>query len=344
MYLPEVKPGPPRRAIVSIQAFSITLSSGTSNTATINAVDTTRSVIVLGGMHGNSTVTGRIRGQAVLTNSTTVTVTRGVSTTSTLVVKGTVIEFAPWVVASVQSGTVTLAAATTGTATITSVDTARAVVIDNGASVAAAGSAITGAFAQFTLTNATTVTAKTGASSSNSFGFTVVEFRPGALAQLVAGSLDATNTNTADTVTLAPNVDAAMAALLFAGTLSSSNSLDVGFTRAALTDGSTVTQTRTTGTSAEHGCALAVAQLGRRVVRRVQRGTVAISASTSGTATIEAVDPSRSWVMFLGMSAAVAATPDQALASLALTAADTVTATVGTSGTTTVSFEVVTFH
>lgn len=344
MYRVEHKLGPPRRAIVSIQAFSITLTSGTSNTATINAVDTTRSVIVLGGAHGNSIVTGRIRAQVVLTNSTTITATRGVSTTSTLVVKGTIIEFAPWVVASVQSGTITPAAATTGTATITSVNTARAVVIDNGAVVGSSGSNISGAFAQLTLTNATTVTAKAGLANSNSFGFTVVEFQSAALAQLVAGGVDVTNTNTSDTVSLAPNVDPAMAVLLFAGTLSSTSTIDVAFTRAALTDGSTVTQTRTTGTNAEHGCALAVAQLSRRVVRRVQRGTVAISASTSGTATIEAVDVSRSWVMFLGVSAAVGATPDQALASLALTAADTVTATLGTSGTVTVSFEVVTFH
>jgi len=343
MYRISHKPGAPRRAIVSCQQFSVSLSSGTSNTATINAVDTTRSVIILSGMHGNSTVTGRIRGQAVLTNSTTVTVTRGVSTTLTLVVKGTVIEFAPWVVASVQSGTITPAAATTGTATITSVDTARAVVLDQGAVCGAAGSAITGSFAQLTLTNATTVTAKTGAAGSNSFGFSVVEFRPGVLAQLVAGSLDATNTNTSDTVTLAPNVDTSMAALLFAGMLSSSNSLDVGFTRAALTDGSTVTQTRTTGTSAEHGSALAVAQLSRRVVRRIQRGTVSIAAGFTGTATIEAVDTSRSYVILLGFSVAAAATPDQALPSLALTAADTVTATLGSGGTVTASFEVVTF-
>ena len=342
MYRIEHKPGPARRAIVSCQQFTVALTSGTSNTATINAVDTTRAVIIPGGMYGNSTVTARIRAQTVLTNSTTITSTRGVSTTATLVVKGTIIEFSPWVIASIQSGTITPSASTTGTATITAVDTARSIVIAGGAVCGAAGNNINGAFAQLTLTNATTVTAKAGAATSNSFGFTVIEFQPGALARLVAGGLDATNTNTADTVALAPGVDAAVAALFFAGTLSSTNSVDVGFTRAALTDGATVTQTRTTGTSAEHGIAAAVAQLSRRVVRRVQRGTVTISAVNTGTATIEAVDINRSWVAFLGMSCAVGATPDQCLAGVSLTAADTVTAALGTAGTVTVSFEVVT--
>lgn len=342
MYRVEHQPGPPRRAVVSCQQFSVTVSSGTSSTATINPVDTSRSVIIPGGMYGNSTVTARILGQSVLTNATTVTVTRGVSVAATLVAKGTVVEFAPWVVSSIQTGTITPSAATTGTATITAVDTSRSLVIAGGAVVAAAASVINTAFAQMTLTNATTVTAKAGAATSNSFGFTVIEFQSAALARIAAGALDATNTNTTDTVTLAPNVETPAAVSFFQGQISSSNSLDVGFVRAALTDGATVTQTRTTGTSAEHGVAVAVAQLGRRVVRRVHRGTITITAGTTGTATIEAVDLGRSWVMFLGMSAAVGATPDQALPTVALTAADTVTATLGSTGTITVSFEVVT--
>jgi hypothetical protein len=74
---------------------------------------------------------------------------------------------------SVQQGTITISSSTSGTATITSVNTAKAVIHLNGAYFTGSSSPCGVGVA---LTNATTVTATTGASANITVKFTVVEY------------------------------------------------------------------------------------------------------------------------------------------------------------------------
>ena len=68
------------RVIRSIQRGTIVLSGVASNTATITAVDTTKSRLCLLGLLTDQTAADRIHTHLVLTNATTVTATRGLGT------------------------------------------------------------------------------------------------------------------------------------------------------------------------------------------------------------------------------------------------------------------------
>ena len=84
-------------AIKSIQQISITLAvtTGTSGTAAISSVDTTKSYVVCNGQN-NDTAAADPRDYLctlVLTNATTVTATRNRASTTGITIKGTVVEF-----------------------------------------------------------------------------------------------------------------------------------------------------------------------------------------------------------------------------------------------------------
>jgi len=76
----------------SVQYGSVTITTGTSNTATITSVDTTKAVLITLGSScdiDNATYTPR----ATLTNATTVTATRVGSGGQTTVTSFVVVEF-----------------------------------------------------------------------------------------------------------------------------------------------------------------------------------------------------------------------------------------------------------
>ena len=80
------------------------------------------------------------------------------------------------IIKSIQRATITFAAATTATATITSVDTTKALLSHLGV-VAGAGNSFTNDSIRLELTNATTVTAtRAGASGTPIVGFEVIEY------------------------------------------------------------------------------------------------------------------------------------------------------------------------
>lgn len=82
-------------AIKSIQPFSITLNATSSGTATIIAVDTSKAYLVYNGVSLDATAGGASAhhwfAKLVLTNSTTVTASRG-GITGICIVNGMVIE------------------------------------------------------------------------------------------------------------------------------------------------------------------------------------------------------------------------------------------------------------
>lgn len=91
-------------------------------------------------------------------------------------------------VRSVQYGSITLAAATTGTATITAVSVANSVVMYLGATLPFLGPN-PATYARLSITNATTITATSGGNSQAVVMFVVIEFQTGALKSLQAGTI-----------------------------------------------------------------------------------------------------------------------------------------------------------
>lgn len=171
----------------STQAGTISVTT-TTNTATITAVTAGQAMVIWGGTTSNDTTNAGYGASLVLslTNGTTVTATANgtVTGSTTSIAHYTIIEFKAAAIKSVNRGTITIAvSATTGTASITAVNTAYAIPNFTGFSsesgAANANDAI--GFTDMTLTNSTTVTATRNTSSgsfTNNCGWEVIEHNP----------------------------------------------------------------------------------------------------------------------------------------------------------------------
>lgn len=166
-------------AIKSIQRGTIAIAgAGTTNTATITAVDMANSVLRF---LGESLTTGAAdKGFARLTftDATTITATRS-GGAGTLTVSYEVVEFYPGFIKSIQRGTIVTNNVASNTATITAVDTTKSQVDHLGSLNNDSGSLDAGNWrTRLTLTNGTTVTANYGNTSalSATTGYQVVEY------------------------------------------------------------------------------------------------------------------------------------------------------------------------
>ncbi len=95
---------------------------------------------------------------------------------------------------SIQYGRVSIVAATSATDTITSVDTSHAFLILLGAM---APTNFNNNLPTVELTNATTVTARTGTAGTTDVDFIVVEFYPGTLKSVQQGAIDISGSSSA---------------------------------------------------------------------------------------------------------------------------------------------------
>jgi hypothetical protein len=174
--------------ISSVQQISITIGgSSNSNTTTITSVDTSRSMVLWNGFTtdaqaddaGNKFGNNIVSGYLTLTNSTTVTATRGGNDgAKTVTLYGTVIEFAASAVTSIQRGTIAIGSgSTTNTATLSSITTSRSVVFHTGYTISGSGGPgeLPGLLI---ISSSTQLTAQRGVSSSLTVtvGYAVVEF------------------------------------------------------------------------------------------------------------------------------------------------------------------------
>jgi len=203
-------------AIKSIQAGSTAMTtSQASNTSTITGVTTANSGILYNGCI--TALTGTVQAQfmtaAVLTNATTVTVSRG-SASGAMTVYWTVIEFNSGILHSnTQAGNVLVSSSTPATTTITSVTAANSMLFWGGQTSASTGSSAWCNATAMTLTNATTVTATMDNSpvSGTTAYFTVIEFK----------STDIKSVNRATTTIASGNslTDTTISAVVLANTL-----------------------------------------------------------------------------------------------------------------------------
>lgn len=164
--------------IKSVQKLAKTdATTNASYTDTITSVTTGNSLIFYGGVR--STMTGAnypsMFHTLQLTNGTTVTYTRSGALGTSRTVCGTVVEFQSGILnSSVQRNTLAIAAGTSNTATITSVNTSKSFANFCGWLSGGATPAVT--FTDVALTNATTVTTNLNSSGSSTLSYEVAEF------------------------------------------------------------------------------------------------------------------------------------------------------------------------
>lgn len=165
--------------IQSVQQTTTTLTSAnTSDTATITSVNTANTILIWQGISGGGQTVLNYGYRATLTNGTTITLTRNGTDTTTRTINVTALEFASGVINTIQRGTIAVDSATSNTATVTSVNTAKSFVNYVGFSTDFAVATYDTAYPRITLTNATTVTATKGsnAATATTVGYEVVEF------------------------------------------------------------------------------------------------------------------------------------------------------------------------
>lgn len=331
--------------IKSIQKGSITIgAAASSNTATISAVTTANTVLIYDGAQCGQTNQTSGLDAAVrisLTNSTTVTATRG-GTSSSVTVNFTVVEFASGV-NSVQAGTIAIVgAATSNTATISAVG-ANAFVMWLGSSTATANVDTGDLQGSVTLTNTTTVTARCEANVALTIGYMVADLDSTIVNTVQARAVvhaDTSSTKT-DTITSVTPGNT----LLFYNGLDDigGHAAANGAYTLALTNGTTVTLAKNGTANSGDTIRYTVVQFASACLNGgLQRGTIALSAASSGTATISSIDPSLSfvnWGNWLGANANFNVTTP----TLTLTNPTTVTAALNSAGTVTVAYEVIQF-
>lgn len=290
------------------QQGEITIPAGsTSNTLTISSVTTANTVLLFDGWQTDNTGSqGRELFPIIaLTNSTTITATRNTSNVSFgVTVRFTVVEFKSSAITSIQSGTISNGSGgTTATATITSVNTARAVTFIYGFTTTGASTTYTSMMNRLDLTNSTTVTSTKNASGSAlTVGYAVVEFAAGIINSIQQRAVTLTTANTSDTDTIT-SVTMANTMLVYTGTSSSSNSADnslytlqlASATQVTLTRGSISTNTRTIGYT--------VVEFVSGILNSVQRGTTPMNSVNSADTTITSVNTAKSACNFCGFVA-----------------------------------------
>lgn len=325
----------------SIQQVSITITAGTSNTAVINPVGSNAFVI-----WQNQTAVGTGNDgatcQALVFFSGT-TATAQIISSGTVTVKFIILDPGPGLVTGVQTGTIQLNNVTSNTATITSVNTGLSAVFYAGGNTGLATQGLFGAknAVNLTLTNATTVTAKVATANASvvNVAYYVVTFAAAAIQSLqqfsVTETLSSSNTQIITSVTTGNTMIAWGGINTPGGLLSTSPWI-------TLTNATTVTLTSTA--AANYVCNFTVIEFVSGVLTNAQRGSVATSVSTSGTATLgTSVTTANSFCSYLGATGA-GITDATDNCNVSLTNSTTVTTNVNTAVTITAGYEVVQFN
>lgn len=326
--------------VISTEQFSVTIaSSSATGTATLTKrVNTATSFIVWGGQIASATNTENTLARLVLTDGVTVTATRDTASATTITVSGTVVYCSPQFVKSVQAGSVSITGAAT-TSTITAVRTDKTVVLANGFTTSNANANLTTSLARVSLTNSTTVTV-----NMNSVGTTcvvnyvAVEFQPDCVISVQQVAITAAS-GTSATATLATNVDVNNSLCFFGGQQAAGNTYAQMLSRIQLTNGTTVTANWNTSSIVTRTINVTVVNFAPKVIRSIRRGTTTITATTSATSTIDFVDVNMAWCMFLGFSC-TGSSQSTTWSRVVLTNGTTITATLNSSGTDTVNWEV----
>jgi hypothetical protein len=334
----------------SVQQGTITIASG-STTGTASVTAPTGTGILL--YQGNSTSATTSMAQSLVRLSisgTTVTATRNTSSTNTCTVNFAYIDADPTnLVNSVQYGSIAITSGTSNTATISSVTTGNSVVALLGFTAANATFDWELNSPILTLTSATVVTAAVGALSTNcTANFVVIEFKGSALNQSTQFFSKAWTNSTLTTTQTITSVNVNNSMLIYSGSHNgntATSAIDQQYV--TLTNATTVTIASGVANSDAIKCNFWVVEFVAGVLsQNAQRGTIALSAVTSNTATITSATTTQTLCNYCGFTTSISAVTSLAtvLPNITQTNATTLTAAKNTgTGLTTVSYEALTF-
>lgn len=333
-----------------VQQVSITIASGaTTGTASVSAATGTFFLLY----QGNSTSATTSMAQSlarVSISGTTVTATRNTSSTNTCTVNAVVVDAdGTNLVSSVQFGTIAVTAGTSNTASISSVTTGNSVVALLGYTAANATFDFELNCPILTLTSATVVTAAVGALSTNcTAGFCVIQFQAGALNQSTQFFSKAWTNSALTTTQTITSVNVNNSMLIYAGSHNgntAASAIDQQYI--TLTNGTTVTIASGFADGDAIKCNFWVVEFVSGVLsQNAQRGTIALSAVTSNTASITSAATAQTVANYCGYTTSIVAATSLAtvLPNLTQTSATVLTAAKNTgTGLTTVSYEALTF-
>lgn len=338
--------------ISSVQPFEITIGGGdTTDTVTISSVTTSRSVIFWGGVNTDniSSTQREINARVELTNATTVTASRDTSDASySVTVWGTVVEFTSDMVDSVQTGTINISSGTSATATVSSVDTSRSAVFYLGFTSDGATSSADNVTPALTLTNATTVTATRGETTSlftPTVGYALVQFKAGVIDSVQQRTVAFSGTNNSETDTIS-SVNTSRTMLIWQGVYSTISTISAWKYDMTLTNNTTVTFTRENTSSTDRSIHYTAIEFASGVVGALRRGSTTLGTSTTTLDTsISSVNTSKAVLNFGGYRTD-STNVDSSFTSAKLQSATSVRAqrSDGVSGSTAVGWEVVEFN
>lgn len=338
----------------SVQQVSITIASGaTTGTASITAATGTYFVV----FQGNTTTATTTNSQAfarVSISGTTVTATRGASSANTCTVNCAIVDAdATNLIKSVQMGTISLTSQASNTATITSVTAANAAVHMLGFTTTGTGYHYDLDSPVLVLTNATTVTCSIlqGADTNTEVvGYLVVEFQSTALHQSKQAFAKTFTNSTGSSTQAITSVNVNNSMIFFAGSGAGNGDLAADEQCIATLTSATVVTVSCGNTSSGNvvQCNFTVIEFVAGVLsQNAQRGTIAVAAATSNTATITSAATANTLLNMVGWKSTSTVTTSHAQIRprVTQTSATVVTANVNTSanGTTTVEYEALTF-
>lgn len=335
---------------VGSQQVSITIASGsTTGTATITAVGSGAFIIYQGSNPSDTANLNDTLGRIEITNSTTVTATRGATGSSqTLTVNAVIFDGDTTnLVKLVQSGTIAIGTgSTSGTATISAVTNNNTATAILGYSDVTSSTGLSNNQYVVSLSGTTVTATKQFSGTSETVGYCVIEFQGSALNSSVQNiSSSSTPSASSRTVTIT-SVTANNTFLIFGGMYGNSASSETTTQqRGALTDATTVTINTQTSSFVALVYNCVVVELKSGILNQaVQRGTIALAAATSNTATITSSVVANGFCNWLfNTSSASTLSPKTAFYDITQTNATTLTMTANASATGTGSYEVVEF-
>lgn len=327
--------------INSVQQVTITIAANaTTGTATIASVDPNTAIEQYCGhtVANTSLNPATDLADVVMTNGTTLTATRNtLDASNAIVVNVSVTQLNPSVVTSVQRGTITMTAASSATASLTFTLT-NAVVFFEGMITTYTSNNPNHYLGSLALT-ASTVTASRGGTTNNmTMPYVLLEFAAGVLnSSTQQGATSTTGTSATATITA---VTAGQTMLVYGGCKytggSATSDSQQGYI--FLTDGSTVTVTRTATSVGTCANPFGILEFKAADIKLIQRGNIALStAQSSNTATITAVITANCIGNYTGMNCTGPSTNDNSRKNCTLVLTNTTTFTLTRTNTVTVA-------
>lgn len=322
-----------------VQNFSITIAAlSTTGTATINAVGS-GAYISAGGINPSVAANSEeIFAYLSLTNSTTITATRTLGTTGTVVVTGSIVDGdLTNLVKSVQYGTISVpTSSTSASAAISAVTVADTAVHYLGVASGDTTLAFKTDLYYINLSSTTSVTAHNGVSGgvvASTVGFVAVQFQSSCLTanavQNIALSIATGFTSTTVGITSVTPGNA----VCFYGGCNSENfatNANPALMNGALTSATVFTIQCASSNAFQQNYNASVVEFNSGVLNSsIQRGLVTLTAASSNTASLSpSINTSYSGVNWLGnTTTAGLSVTNEALGEAALTATNTVTVT-----------------